>query len=61
MTKNAQNIWNIESNDKEYLENMKDDKDCLENRKDMESNDKECLENMEDRKKWERIRGIYER
>ena len=33
---------------------MKDDKDCLENRKDIESNDKECLENMEDKKKWEK-------
>ena len=51
MTKIAWNIWKIESNEKEYLENMKDDKDCLENRKDIESNDKECLENMEDGKK----------
>ena len=51
MTKNAWNIWKIESNDKEYLENMKD----------IESNDKECLENMKDRKKWQRIPGKYER
>ena len=45
-TKNAWNIWKTE-----YLKNMKDDKYCLENRKDIESNDKECLENMEDGKK----------
>ena len=49
MTKNAQKIWNIESNDKEYLENKKDENDCLEIWK-KERNDKEYLEYMKDRK-----------
>ena len=39
----------IESNNKEYLENMKDEKDCLEIWK-KERNDKEYLEYMKDRK-----------